>query len=144
MPQQRIKGQETIITILQDGDLRSRIDSITDAEVTFDLEILEEGYLGETSNRFDAIFNGMSIKLTGHLTNKQFIDFTQAVVARAQRRQGGAVQIDIATTLVFPGGDLVNIAIPDIQLGGVPFSDGGREEYVEWTLEGKASEFDIF
>lgn len=144
MPQQRIKGQETIITILQDGDLRSRIDSITDAEVSFDLEILEEGYLGETANRFDAIFNGMGIKLTGHLTNKQFIDFTQAIVGRAQRRAGGAIQIDIATTLVFPGGDLVNIGIPDVQFGAVPFSDGGREEYVEWTLEGKASEFEIF
>ncbi len=144
MPLQRIKGQETIVTILSDGDLQARIDSIRDAEVTFDLEILEEGYLGETANRFDAIFNGLTVRLTGHLTNKQFIDLTQAIVGRAQRRAGGAGRIDIATTLVFPGGDLVNIGIPDVQFGGIPISTGGRQEYTEWTLEAKASEFEVF
>lgn len=144
MPQQRIKGQETIITIIKDGDLQARIDSISDSEISFDLEILEEGYLGETGNRFDAIFNGMTIRLTGHLTNKQMIDLTEAIVNRAKRRAGGAGRIDIATTLVFPGGDLVNIGIPDVQFGAFPFNTGGRSEYVQFTIEGKASDFEIF
>ena len=144
MPQQRIKGQETIITILQNGDLQARIDSISDSEFTFDLEILEEGYLGETSNRFDAIFNGMSIRLTGHLTNQQFIQLTRGVVERAQRRAGAPSRVDLASTLVFPGGDLVNIGVPDVQFGGIPMNTGGRQEYTQWTLEAKASEFEIF
>lgn len=144
MPQARIRGQETIITILRDGDLQARIDSISDSEISFDLEIQEEGYLGETSNRFDTIFNGMTLRLTGHLTNRQFIDLSNAIVEKAQRRAGASVRFDIATTLVFPGGDLVNIGVPDVQFGAIPLTTGGREEYVNWTLEGKASEFEIF
>lgn len=141
---QRIKGQETIITILVDGELQARIDSIKDSEVSFDLEILEEGYLGETANRFDSIFNGMTVRLTGHMTNRAFVQFVEAVVAKAQRRAGGAVRIDVATTLVFPGGDLVNIGVPDCSFGPAPLTTGGRSEYGEWTLEAKASEFEIF
>ena len=143
MPLQRLKGQETVVTILKDGELQLRIDSISDAEVTFELEILEEGYLGETSNRFDSIFNGMTIRATGHLTNTQLITLADAIVSRAQRRAGGAVRVDMAMSLVFPGGDLVTIAIPDAQFQSIPISDGGREEYVEWTLEAKASEFEL-
>ncbi len=143
MPQQRIKGQETVVTVMLDGQLQARIDSISDAEVTFELEILEEGYLGETANRYDSIFNGMTIRAVGHLTNTQLITLAEAIVARAQRRAGGAVRIDMALSLVFPGGDLVTIAIPDVQFQSIPVSDGGREEYVQWTLEAKASEFEL-
>lgn len=143
MPQQRIKGQETVVTVMLDGQLQARIDSISDAEVTFELEILEEGYLGETANRFDSIFNGMTIRAVGHLTNIQLIELANAIVQRAQRRAGGAVRIDMALSLVFPGGDLITIAIPDVQFQSIPVADGGREEYVQWTLEAKASEFEL-
>lgn len=143
MPQQRIKGQETVVTVMLDGQLQARVDSITDAEVTFELEILEEGYLGETANRYDSIFNGMTIRAVGHLTNTQLITLAEAIVSRAQRRAGGAVRIDMALSLVFPGGDLITIAIPDVQFQSIPVSDGGREEYVQWTLEAKASEFEL-
>jgi len=143
MPQQRIKGQETVVTILKDGELQARIDSISDAEVTFELEISEEGYLGETSNRFDSIFNGMTIRAVGHMTNLQLLQLADGIVARAQRRAGGAVRIDMGLSLVFPSGDLVTISIPDCQFQSIPVTDGGREEYIQWTLEAKASEFEL-
>lgn len=143
MPLQRIKGQETIMTVQRDGEPQLRIDSIQDAEVTFEMEVLEEGYLGETANRYDAIYNGMSIRLAGHLTNRQLIDLTEAIVLKAQRRTGGAVRIDVAMTLVFPGGDLVTILIVDVHFQSVPVTDGAREDYVGFTLEGKASEFQL-
>ena len=142
MPLQRVKGQETIITILKDGELQARIDSISDAEVTFDIEILEEGYIGETANRFDSIFNGMTIKISGHMTNKQLITLATAVVQRAQRA-GGVNRIDMAITLIFPGGDLVTISVPDVHFQSIPITDGGREEYVGYSLEAKGSEFEI-
>lgn len=143
MVQQRIKGQETVVTILSDGEFQARIDSIASAEITFELEVLEEGYLGETSNRYDSIFNGMSLSLSGHLTNRQFIQLSQAIVNRAQRRTGAAARIDVGLTLAFPGGDLVTLAIPDVQFGPIPFNDSSRSDYVEFTLEGSSSEFEI-
>ena len=143
MPLQRIKGQETIITILKDGELQARIDSVSEAEVTFELDVLEEGYLGETSNRYDSIFNGMTIRVSGHMTNLQIVDLAEAIVNRAARRAGGATRIDIAITLIFPGGDLRTINIPDAQFQSVPISDGSRSDYVGFTLEAKASEFEF-
>ena len=140
MPQQRVRGQESIVTILKDGQLQARIDSIKDAEVTFDLEIQGEGFLGETADRFDAIFKGMTVKISGQMTNGQLFDLAEAVILRAQRA-GGVSRVDMAVTLVFPGGDLVTIAIPDLQFGSIPIAVGCREEFVTFALEAQGSEF---
>jgi len=138
---QRLRGQETFVLISKDNQLQARIDSIQDTEITFELEIQEEQYLGETANRYDSIFNGMSIRSTMHLTNKQAVLLADSAVARAQRRQGGATRIDIMTVLVFPNGDLVSILVLDVQFGAIPISDSSRSDYVSLTLEGKASQY---
>lgn len=143
MPQSRLKGQDTIITVLKDGDLQAKIDSITNTEVTFELDILTENYLGETSERYDTIFKGMTFKVEGHMTNKQAIEVSDSIVAKAQRRAGGAVRIDMATTLIFPNGDLVTISVPDLSFQSIPITQGGREEYVSFSWEGKASEYEL-
>jgi hypothetical protein len=141
MPDPRIKGQETRVLIIRDGDLQARIDSISSSELTIDLEILEEGYIGETSNRFDSVFNGVSINLTGHTTNDQVMQLASAIVDRAARRAGAAVRIDVAFVYIFPNGILTTWTIPDVQFGPFPMNTGSRTEYTEFTLEGQASEF---
>jgi len=143
MPEQRVKGQETILTIIKDGELQARIDSISDTETTFMLESLEEDYLGETASRYDSIFKGMRIRISGHMTNKQVIDFADTVVARAQRRAGGANRIDMATTFIFPGGDLITVNLPDLHFAEVPLNTGSRSDYVQFTLEGMTSEYEL-
>lgn len=143
MPQQRIKGQETVMTVLKDGELQARIDSISNSEIVFELDVLAEDYIGETSERYDTIFKGMTVKIEGHMTNKQVIDLADSVVAKAQRRSGGATRIDIAMTLIFPGGDLVTISVPDVSWQSIPVTNGGRAEYVNFSMEGKASEFEL-
>lgn len=143
MADQRIKGQETILTIIKDGDLQARIDSIQDTETTVMLELLQEAYLGETADRFDSIFKGMRIRISGHMTNIQAVTFTDEVVKRAQRRAGGAVRIDMSTTWVFPNGDLITVLLPDLQFGEVPFNTGGRGEYVSFTFEAQSSNYEL-
>jgi hypothetical protein len=143
MPQQRIKGQEVAMSILQDGQLLTRIETISSSTIEFELDQLEEGYLGEVSMRYDSIFNGVSVALKGHMTNMQAIDLAQAIVARAQRRSGGAVRIDVVGSFAFPNGDFPTICISDVYFESVPFEIGGRDEYLEFSLSGKASEFSV-
>jgi len=143
MPQQRIKGQEVSISIIQDGSLLTRIETIQSATIEFVLDQLEEGYLGEVSNRYDAIFNGVKVEVEGHLTNQQAIELAEAIVARAQRRAGGAVRLDVAGSFAFPNGDFPTIAIADVYFESVPFEIGGRDEYVSFSLTGMASDYRI-
>lgn len=140
---QRLKGQDTIVSILKDGDLQARIDSVQSCEVSFDLDLLEEDYLGDVASRFDAIFKGCTVRITIHHTNRQAIDMIDAIVKKAQRRAGGATQIDVATTLVFPNGDLVTIGLIDVSFGPTGVNTGGRAEYTESSFEGKSSDYEL-
>lgn len=143
MPTQRIKGQEVFLSILVDGVLQVRIDTIQSADFEFEMDLLEEDYLGETSTRYDSIFKGVAITVEGHATNQQFLDLTRAVVQRAQRRAGAPVRIDIAGSFAFDNGDFPTIAVQDIYFESVPIQTGARDEYVSFTFTAKGSDFQV-
>lgn len=143
MAEKRIKGQEVTLNIIEDGQLQGRIAAQKDAEVRFELEVLESDFLGDKTTRFDSVFKGMSIRTAGELANRTAIDLFQRIVLKAQRRVGGALTVEIVMVLVFPNGDLVLISIPDIDFTAIPVTVGGRTEFLEFTLEGKASDFQI-
>lgn len=134
----RLKGQDVSLAIMQDGTLESEIDTIQSAEIEFELELLEEGYLGETSDRVDSVFKTMRIEVKGHVSSTAYLDLANGIVLRAQRRAGAAVRIDIVGTFVFPDGGIRSIIIPDVHFEAIPLSIGGREEFVDFTLSGKA------
>jgi len=143
MPAQRIKGQEVSIAITVDGALQTQIDTIQSAEIEFELDLLEEGYLGETSDRVDSVFKLIRVQLTGHANSQAYIELADAIAARAQRRSGGLVRIDIVGSFAFPNGDFPSIVIPDVYFEGIPFTVGNRDEFVEFQLSGKASDYAI-
>lgn len=140
---QRVKGQEVAVIVMVDGELVARIDSISSCNIEFELDLLEEGYLGETSQRYDSIFNGVSIEIVGHMTSQEALLLADVIVARAQNRVGGATRVDIQATFIFPNGDVPSVNLPDVFFEGVPFDIGARDEYVEFTLSGKTSTYQI-
>ena len=133
-----IRGQETFISLFRDGNLVDKIDSIQDSEWTHNLEVQEEEFLGETSPRFDMIFKGTSFKLSGKLTNRAYFDFVESIVAKAQRRVGGAVRIDITSTFVFDG-EVYTILFKDCAFESLPVTTGSRTDFTSWTLSGSCS-----
>lgn len=139
----RIKGQETSVVIIEDGEPQLIIDTIRNTDISFDLEQQEEGYLGETFNRMDSVFNTMSIKLEAHMSTRDLILLADKIVTRAKRRAGGVVRVDILTTFVFPEGDLIGIGIRDVQFAPIPIGIASRTDYVNQTLDGKASEYEL-
>jgi hypothetical protein len=143
MATSRLKGQECAISITVGGALQTQIDTIQSAEIEFELDLLEEGYLGEFSDRVDSVFKLMRVSITCHLTNEDYFTLADAIVARAQRRAGGAPQIDLIGTFAFANGDLPSILVPDIYFESIPINIGGRDEFVEVTLSGKAEGYQL-
>ncbi len=136
---QRLKGQDTEILFVVDGVTADTITTIKSFEMEWKLENLDEGFLGETTNRKDSIFNGVSFSSELQIENAGILGLVQQLLDKARRRTPG-LKINIKTTLNFPNGDRPRIIIQDAEFGGVPLSLGGRGEYAKMTLQGEASE----
>jgi len=143
MPAQRIKGQEVSIAITVDGALQTQIDTVQSAEIEFELDLMEEGYLGETSDRVDSVFKLIRVNVQGHTNSQSYLELADAIAGRAQNRAGGISQIDIIGSFAFPNGEFPSIVITDVFFEGIPFDIGGRDEFVGFTLSGKASDYKI-
>lgn len=142
MPIQRIKGQESRVIILEGGNPLYAIDTIKSTDLEFDFELIQEGYLGETFDRFDEVFNGLKVSLDIHMSTAAAMDLAFRVRDRAQRRAGGFTRIDLLTTFSFGNGDRRGITARDIYFEPIPISIGGRKEHISMKLSGACSEAD--
>ncbi|MCK9513064.1 MAG: hypothetical protein M0R28_17810 [Pigmentiphaga sp.] len=138
MATQRIKGADVHFSIVRDG-VPTRIGLVRNNTITIDLERLEEEYLGGDSMEYDEIYNGTQIEADLHLDGAEFFEFTEAVVARAQRKPGGAIRIDAAVTFLFPSGVVRTIVLVDLKFAELPLESGGRKEYINAKVDGKTS-----
>ncbi len=140
---QRIKGQEVTLVILADGVPQLTIDTIKSAELEWEIELREEGYLGETSNRVDSVYNVIRVMLEGDINNQDYLELADAIAARARNRVGGATRIDIVGSFAFPNGQFPSVVVSDVYFENIPFNIGARNEFVSFTLTGKASDYKI-
>lgn len=136
---QRIRGQETIITIIADGLVEGEIDSIVSSEFTHNIDLQEDNFLGRTSPDFDMIFKGTAFNVQGQLSNPSALRLFDKIIAKAQRQADAAVRIDITSTFIFATGTYT-IAFEDCSFGSIPVTTGGREEFTNFTLEGSCSQ----
>ena len=140
---QRIKGQEVTLSVSIDGQPQLTIDTIQSAEIEWEVELLEEGYLGETSNRVDSVFNLIRVMIEGHINNQSYLELADAIAARARNRTGSPIRFDIVGSFAFPNGQFPSVVIPDVYFDAIPFNIGARNEFVSFSLTGKASDYTI-
>src|SRR4051812_22585885 len=100
---QRIRGQETVINIVNNGVLETSLTSVMAFNDEDLLELKQQGYLGETSNRGDEIYNGTKFDLEMHLQSQDWLTFKQAIKARARRQKPDLV-FNVTVTYFFPNG----------------------------------------
>ena len=139
---QRIKGQEVEVLIVADGAVQDTITDVRSLEITLKTEIKEEGYLGETTQRFDEIFNGVGGRIELHIENSGIFSLFSLVIERARRREPGA-KINIKTTLNFPNGEKPKVQLSDCFFGPFPFGFGSRGDYGTVTLEFACSDYKV-
>lgn len=139
---QRIKGQETRVTVVSPAGTEDSIGSggVSSFELEFKTEVLSEGYLGETTERKDDIFRGVGFRMEIHLDRQSYLQFVQRVTDRSQRRTPADARFNIITALQFPNGQRPRVLLEDVFFGPLPVNIGGRDEYVSATIEGECSQ----
>jgi len=138
MPNLRVKGQDVEVAVLQAGEQVAALTDVRSFEVTPQIETTQEGYLGETTDRYDDIFKGVSLSMEVHLETQDIFKFWTAVLDRAQRRDP-TLTINIKATLNFPNGETPRLVLKDVYFGPMPLNFGGRSEYGSVRIEGKCS-----
>lgn len=136
---QRIKGQEVEVLLVVDGSPQDTITDVKSFEIGFQLDILSEGYLGETTDRKDSIFKGVRGNMELHFENPDVFKLFTAIVNKARRRTPGT-KINIKSTLNFPGGQRPRVVIPNVEFGEIPVTFGSRADYGTVKLDFEASE----
>lgn len=130
----RVKGQEVDLSFTDpDGDVS--FSEILNFEAELDIELLEEHYLGQTAAEYDEIFNGVTGKIELHMRDASWIQFTEKVQDRAQRRTAASGKFTVTSSFRFPNGQRVRITFEDIHFGRMPLVTGARKEYVRATIE---------
>lgn len=137
---QRLKGQETTLSVLVNGVEQISLHDIKNFSITPNFDILEEGYLGETTNRFDEVLKGVGVEMEVHTEDEGVFAFLEAVKDRAQRRTPGTT-INIMATLNYPNGQRPRIVLKDVFFADMPFNIGSRTDYASFKLSGKCSDF---
>lgn len=130
----RLKGQEVSIRVVDTGTLVASLDSMSSFNEEMKSEIKEDGFLGETTNRFDDIHNGFGGDFEFQFRRSDWVDFQLRVQARQQRRNPNIVFNVVRTDLYFDGTSTVFTYV-DAKWGPMTSSVGSRADFVK----GKAS-----
>lgn len=136
---QRLLGQNVSVIIIQDSAPIQEIQCIKSFSFTYEQELKDEGYLGETTNRKDSVFKGMKLDMEIHTNNNKVFNMIQSAVDKARRRTPG-VRINIKCSLTWPNGDVARITFPDVEFGAFPINANSRTDYVTVKIEGSCSE----
>jgi hypothetical protein len=139
---QRLKGQEVSLTLIENGQALTTIADFRSCEITPKLEKKEEGYLGEKTDRYDEIFNGVDGRAELNYENEDVFALMSSVIDRATRRTPGTV-VNIKMTLNFPNGDRPRILLSNVFFGAMPFAFGSRSDYGTFNLDFSCSNIQV-
>lgn len=137
----RLRGQEVQIAITTNGYQETTINAVATFEETFKLEKKEDGFLGETTHRYDHIFNGIDGKVEFQVSSADWMLFQNAIKRQAQRSQVNTV-INMYRTDNYSDGTQAVITYSDCKFGPSPTSVSGRNEFVKVSLDFSASDRD--
>lgn len=139
---QRIKGQEVEVVVLIDGEPRDAFGFAQSLDFTFMTERKQDGFLGETTDRFDTVFHGVEGKTNHHFDSPEPFNIARAIINKARRREPGT-QFNIRATLNFPNGQRARIIFRDVEFGAVPFSFSSRTDYGKVSIDFACSEAQV-
>lgn len=130
------------VLLVRGGDLEKELTDVQNFDMTAKFRQLEEGYLGEKSNRHDYIYDGVKGKLDLHIHKADWFDFLGSMKSKAKRDTPDVV-FNIAGVFNFPNGETRTALIPNVSWGDTPHSVGNRGEYVKVSLDFVADDFQV-
>ena len=134
---QRIKGQEVVLSFTNPAGDQDGLEDVSSFEAELDIETLQEGYLGETADRYDEIYHGVSGQAELHVETADYFRFQERVQDRAERRTPSGGTFSATSSFAFPNGQRVRLTFEDIFFGALPIRVPARGEYVTVTVQWK-------
>ena len=135
----RIKGQEASLVMLVDGAPQEELVDCRSWDLSWKTELLQEGYMGETTDRYDTVYHGVSGNAEFHIENASCFNLIQMIVDKARRREPGT-RFNLKLVWNIPSGTKVRVIVPDIEFGELPTAFGSRTDYGTFKFEFGASE----
>lgn len=122
------------------GRLEGQVTAVKDFTLQLDVATVEQGYLGETSNRFDDVVNGCSGSFGVTAEGPEVLRLVDFISQRAQRRISAAedIRINVTARFNFPDGRRPRMLIQDLKFDAIPISAPSRTDYVGITFSFKA------
>lgn len=128
--------------MLVDGEPRENLRFAQSLDFTFKTEIKQEGFLGETTDRYDSVFHGVEGKTQHQFDTPEPFNVVRLVVNKARSRTPGTV-FNLRATLRFPGGGKARVVFRDVAFGPMPVTVGSRSDYVKFSLDFACSEAQV-
>ena len=135
----RLKGQEVEVLLVVAGTPKDTITTIRNFEVTAKVEKKEEAYLGQKTNQYDDIFNGVDGRMEVHTDSQDILPIIQSIIERARRREPGT-KVNIKATLNYPNGDRPRVLLNDVFFGPFPINIPARGDYVTVGMDFSCSD----
>lgn len=142
MPEQRILGQDVIVTPFLGGVPQEAVTDIKNFEIAIQLEVIKEGYLGQFTDRRDDVYRGVRGSFEINFATTSALAFCSAITARA-RRQGANTKIVIQAALLMPNGDAPILITEDTFFNEIPIGFGGRTEFGTIRFDWESDDFRI-
>ncbi len=136
---QRLMGQDVEVFVVNGNTPLLDISDVKSLDITIRLDKKQEGFLGQTSDKFDTLYIGVNGKISFEMKNADAIDFAMAVKEKAQNRRSSKI-FSIRASYRFPDGSIRLGQMRDVSFGDIPINTGGRGEYVKMDLDFSASD----
>jgi hypothetical protein len=136
---QRVKGQETTVIVVANGVVQSTLNDVSNFNAELDFEVISKGYLGQTTNLKDMIFNGAKFDLELNTYTQDWTTLVSVIKALAQRTAPNNV-VNITGVMEYPNGDTPSMLFSNCQFGPIPVNFAARNEYVKHKFSGETSD----
>ena len=143
MTETRLRGQEVNMRLVRNGIVEETVTAFKDFSVQLDMATLDEGYLGETTQRKDDIYNGVSGSFTVDHESQDILLLMEFIKNRAQRDPNVPIQsstVNATVRLTFPNGDTPRILVKDMKFDPLPISVPSRDAYVNTGFSYKSED----
>lgn len=134
----RLKGQEISIRVVQAGNVIETIDSVMNFDDSVDIEVRQDGFLGETTDRFDDVYKGHTGNFEIQVRRASWYRFVEAVIDKTTRRTPDVV-FNVVRTDLYPNGDTMVKTYTDVHWGAIPTTVASKDDFVKAKLTFKCS-----
>lgn len=143
MSEFRILGKSVTVRLTRNGALLSEITAIKSFSFETRHRVITEGYLGETAQRQDEIFDEVGGSIGIHVSGTEILELQRLVTDRSTRRLADDEKVSITFRVAFPNGDSARVTVPDVKIDPIGLNVGSRDGYVDTTISYKSDRYTL-